>query len=177
MALSVDDMVAMMHMLDADGDGTVSKTEFGIYYKRLKGIDDAAFDEVWRKIDTDGDGNLSVNELCAYYDIDSGECNRALQREKKREMSDEQLLEALQLQSLLNEERQRQEQLRKTHAARLKALAELVEEEDDDDDEQPVSSPDTVIAPTIAASPMTMKDLIRDSKRRGDIHPRFFEDT
>ena len=89
MALSVDDMVAMMHMLDADGDGTVSKTEFGIYYKRLKGIDDAAFDEVWRKIDTDGDGNLSVNELCAYYGIDSGECNRALQREKKREMSDE----------------------------------------------------------------------------------------
>ena len=99
--MNVADMAAMMHVLDADGDGSVSKTEFGIYYKRLKNLDDAAFDAVWNKIDKDGDGNLSVSELCDFYGIDSGACASALQRERNREMTDDQLLEALQLQSLL----------------------------------------------------------------------------
>ena len=141
---------------------------FGIYYKRLKDLDDAAFDHVWSQIDGDGDGILTVGELCRYYKIDAGECSTALQRTRGQEMSDEKLLEALQLQSLLNEERQRQEQQRKTHAARLKALAELVAEEDDEEDETP--------SPVVVTSALTLKDVIRESKRRGEISSRFFEE-
>ena len=102
-------MVVMMNLLDTDGDGTVTKTEFGVYYKRLKDCDNAAFEAVWKEIDTNGDGNLTLNELCDYYGVDQGEAASALKKFKK-EMTDEKVVEALQLQSLLNEEQQRQGQ-------------------------------------------------------------------
>ena len=39
--MNVDDMAVMMDLLDADGDGKVSKAEFGAYYKRLHNCEDA----------------------------------------------------------------------------------------------------------------------------------------
>ena len=170
--MQVDDMVVMMNLLDTDGDGTVTKTEFGVYYKRLKDCDNAAFEAVWKEIDTNGDGNLTLNELCDYYGVDQGEAASALKKFKK-EMTDEKVLEALQLQSLLNEEQQRQDKQKKAHADRLAALAALCDEEDEEDEEAMASPPPKAKGP-VAESPLTLDQLTREAKRRGDLAPHHF---
>ena len=105
--MNVDDMVVMMSLLDADGDGRVTKQEFGIYYKReVRSCDEKEFEAVWKEIDTDGDGVLSLSELCSFYGIDTGECADAVRAQHG--MSDERVLEALAVQSLVNEARQKQ---------------------------------------------------------------------
>lgn len=169
--LSMDDMVVMMGLLDADGDGQVSKQEFSVYYKRLKAVSDAEFEAVWREIDKDSDGILTLNELCNYYHIDTGDCVRALASQK--EMDDDKLLEALALQSLVNEARQKEEQHKKAHADRLRALSELADEMDEEEDDA-ASSPTSVTTTQIQPR-LTMQEIIRESKRRGDISDRFFQ--
>ena len=163
--MDVDDMVVMMNLLDTDGDGRVTKGEFGVYYRRLKDCSDDDFEAAWRQIDADGDGVLTLNELCKYYGIDTRECASRLAEHQA--LDDEKVLEALQLQSLLNEERMKQLKQQKAHADRLRALSELADDVSDDESSSPVS----VTAPT-----MTMQDIIRESKRRGDIAARFFEE-
>ena len=171
--LSLDDMVVMMSLLDADGDGKVTKTEFGVYYKRLNAVSDADFEIVWREIDSDGDGILTLNELCAFYHIDTGECSRALASQK--EMDDDRLLETLALQSLINEARQKEEMHKKAHAERLRRLAELADEMEDDEDADEAATSPTSVTTTHAAPSLTMQEIVRESKRRGDIASRFFE--
>ena len=132
--MDVDDMVTMMNLLDSDGDGTVTKAEFAVYYQRLKECSDAAFETVWKEIDKNGDGELTLNELCEYYGIDTKKCASALKQQK--EMSDDKLLEALQLQSLLNDAKQKQDTQKREHARRLAALAALVAEEESEEEEE-----------------------------------------
>lgn len=155
--MQMDDMVALMSLLDADGDGHVSRFEFQTYYQRLKSCSDAAFEAVWTEMDANGDGTLSLSELCAWYGIDNGECQAALRAHKK--MDDDRILEALQLQSLVNEERRKQERHQEAHSNRLAALAELAAEMEDDEVPTP-AAPRTAAA----SSPLTMQDL--DKLRR-----------
>ena len=164
-------MVVMMSLLDADGDGKVTKLEFSVYYKRLRACDDAEFESVWREIDADGDGVLTLNELCKFYGIDTGECADALRAQ--RDMSDERVLEALALQSLVNEARQKQELQRKAHASRLAALSALADEMSDEEDT--AASPTVVTSNMAPEPPMTFQELTRMSKRRGDLAPYHFE--
>ena len=170
--MNVDDMVVMMSLLDADGDGRVTKAEFGVYYKRLKACSDELFEAMWSQIDTNSDGELTLNELCKYYSIDCGLCAKKLSTQK--EMDDDKILEALQLQSLLNEARQKQEQQQRVHAERLRKLAIMVAEEEEDDEED-VSSPMTIKVTSPQQPTITMEEIIRDSKRRGDLAVHHYE--
>mgnify|MGYP006153251365 CR=1 FL=1 len=164
--MDMDDMVVMMQLLDANGDAQVTKCEFAAYYKRLKDCDDATFEAVWRDIDANADGILQLHELCRFYNIDTGECERALAAQK--DMDDAKLLEALQQQSLVHEK----ERQRRVHAERLRALADLADEVEEGEEEA-VGSPTSVIAKAASDSPthttLTLQDVIRDSKRRGNL--------
>ena len=167
--MNVDDMAVMMDLLDADGDGKVSKAEFGAYYKRLHHCEDATVDAVWRAIDRDGDGNLTLKELCDYFGISANECASTMKAQ--REMDDDRVLEALQLQSLINEERAKQRQQQTAHAARFRALADLAEEMAVED-KGAMASPTVSAKPSATAlPPMTMEELTRQARRRGAEEP------
>ena len=136
-------------------------------------IDHLVISVVYDPCDSDGDGILTLNELCAFYHIDTGECSRALASQK--EMHDDRLLEALALQSLINEARQKEEMHKKAHAERLRRLAELADEMEDDEDADEAAASPTSVTTTHAAPSLTMQEIVRESKRRGDIASRFFE--
>ena len=161
--MNVDDMVGMMMLLDADGDGTVTRDEFAVYYKRLKNCSDAEYEAVWREIDMDGDGTLTLNELCRYYGIDTGECAQSISEHKG--LDDDKILEALQLQSLLNEVRQKQQMQQKAHASRLAALSALADE---------MSDEEAVPSPTVVTTKISLEEITRQSKRRGELAPHFY---
>ena len=165
--MHVDDMVVMMQLLDADGDGQVTKLEFGTFYKRLNSCSDASFEAMWTRMDKNGDGVLTLNELCEYYGIDMADCANA--SKAQRAMDDAMVLEALQVQSIVNEARQKQQQHQKQHRDRLHALAELAEAEEEEEEGDKVSSPTAVTARATATPTFTMQELVRDSKRRGDL--------
>ena len=81
----------MIQLLDKDGDGTVDKEEYFLAYKKMfPNLTDEECDAQWTKIDADGDGTLTVLELAQYYGFN-------LDGETTAEMSDEQILEALQV--------------------------------------------------------------------------------
>lgn len=87
----------MIQLLDKDGDGTVDKEEYFLAYKKMfPNLTDEECDAQWTKIDADGDGTLTVLELAQYYGFN-------LDGETTAEMSDEQILEALQMQAALVE--------------------------------------------------------------------------
>ena len=73
--LTVDDVVAMMSVMDADGDGEVTKEEFCSYYQRLKRCGEAELEAQWKRMDVNADGILTVSELCSYHGIDAGQCS------------------------------------------------------------------------------------------------------
>jgi hypothetical protein len=181
--MDVDDMVAMMCLLDTDGSGDVTKAEFGVYYKRLKSCDDEAFELAWRKIDANSDGVLSVDELCDYFGVPRSECATKLKEQQR--MSDDQILEALQLQSLLNEARAKAQQQQRAHAERLRNLAALAAEMDEQEDVDEDETTSKVASPTLTtklkakhfteASPLTLQDLIRHSKRRGELAAHHYD--
>ena len=104
-----------MDLLDADGNGEVTKEEFGEFFMRANNIDQEAFDKVWLRIDADGDGHLSFEELCTFYDVDTSKATEKVQA--RRKMSDDDVLEALQQQTkladALKEEKAKREALRK----------------------------------------------------------------
>jgi len=104
MVLTKNDLVEMMAVLDKDGDGEVSKDEFKIWMEREMKIEGVEFEKLWVKIDQDGDGSLQQSELCAYFGISFDEADADLQ--KKLDMSDEEILQALQMQSLLAEQKE-----------------------------------------------------------------------
>jgi hypothetical protein len=77
------------------------------------------YDEVWKTIDKNGDGDLSFNELSSHYGYDS----TATEGKGDAEMSDEQILEALQMQATLQElqDAKAAEKLKKEEEAATKA--------------------------------------------------------
>ena len=172
--MDVDNLVSLMTLLDVDGDGTVRKDEFGIYYRQLKDLSNEEFEAVWKEMDANGDDELILQELSAYYGVDSDLCAK---RKKEQTLEDDRLLELLQLQSLLTESRLKREAQQKAHADRLRALAELADETAEEEEAAAVPSPTSVIDAAIArpGSSLTLQDVIRDSKRRGDLASRFFE--
>ena len=162
-----------MNLLDTDGDGQVTRSEFGVYYKRLKSCSDAEFEAVWKDIDANGDGELTLNELCDYYGVARSDCADAVKAQKS--MSDEKVLEALQLQSLLNEVRLKEELQRKKHAERLRALAALIAEDEDEEGEEAAPSPVTTKTTSPSSPGMSLSQLISESKRRGDLAAHHYE--
>jgi Ca2+-binding EF-hand superfamily protein len=101
-----DDMVEMMAVLDADGDGEVTKQEFKEWYQvhvSVKGakLSDEEFEKVWKKIDEDGDGKLQQSELCKYFKISFDKSKQ--EHVRRKSMTDMDTLEALTLQTQLLE--------------------------------------------------------------------------
>jgi len=98
--LAEDDLVDMMHILDADGDGTVTKAEFKVFFMRLKDwTDNARFETEWNRIDSNGDNVLQLSELCEYYGVETKSVEEGCNR--RRNMSDQEVLEALHRQAEL----------------------------------------------------------------------------
>ena len=122
MAVTYDMLVQMMQFLDVDGDGSVSKAEFKVPYMKLfPKMTDPEFEETWKKIDLNGDGDLQFEELATYYGYSlSPSAKKAGQT---GDMSDEQILEALQMQALLFDETKKKEEQKKKDAADAAAPA------------------------------------------------------
>ena len=77
------------------------------------------YDEVWKKMDADGDGNLTVSELASFYGFDFDR--------DKNDMSDEQILEALQIKAQLDtmaEEAKQAEEAKKEEEKKKAAVQE-----------------------------------------------------
>jgi len=91
----------MLSALDADGDGTVTKDEFKDAWYKLHSSSGkpaptaAEFDKTWAGIDADGDGTLSCEELAKHFGFD------LKAKGGSQDMSEEQILEALSMQSFL----------------------------------------------------------------------------
>lgn len=64
------------------------------YLKMFPDTKNEEYDAIWAKADADGDGNLTVEELAKYYGF-------SWDSEMTTEMTDEQILEALQMQAAL----------------------------------------------------------------------------
>lgn len=116
--ITQDQLIQIRDMLDKDGDGKVTADEFKVPWMKLfPKLTPDDFKEVWKQIDKDGDGNMSMDELAKYYGYDLNKKD-----EDQGEMSDEKILEALQLQAQLaemEEERKKREQ-EKEEAAQKK---------------------------------------------------------
>ena len=93
----------IMEALDVDGDGDVSKEEFMVPWMKLfPKLTRADFDKVWKGIDRDESGTLSLPELASYYGFNlSPSAKRA--GDQTANMSDEQIMEALQMSAALQE--------------------------------------------------------------------------
>jgi len=96
MALTAEAFFEMIHQLDKDGDGEVSKDEYEVVFRAMfPQVSHERYEAIWTRMDRDGDGNLTVHELADYYgfDLDRGVAN---------EMTDEQILETLSMQAALD---------------------------------------------------------------------------
>jgi hypothetical protein len=60
---------------DADGDGSISKTEFAAAKPKDAPADAPSSDDVFSKIDTDGDGSVTKAEFSAFGDQLKGQLN------------------------------------------------------------------------------------------------------
>ena len=103
----------IMETLDIDGDGDVSKEEFMVPWMKLfPKLHRADYDKVWKEIDKDCSGTLSLPELASYYGFNlSPSAKRA--GDQTANMTDEQIMEALQLSAALQELAEEKEQRRK----------------------------------------------------------------
>ena len=97
MGFSKEKWDEMMKLLDKDNSGDVDKHEYKAVFEKMfpeKTKED--FEAQWNKMDADGDGNLTVIELAKHYGFN-------LEGESSAGMTDEQILEALQMQAALVE--------------------------------------------------------------------------
>jgi len=109
----------MMAMLDRDGDGKVTKDEFMAPYKKLfPKVTDKDFNATWKKIDSSGDGVLQRKELAQYYGFSLDAKGGAGADD---EMTDVQILEALQMQTALAELQSQAEARRENSPSSQKA--------------------------------------------------------
>lgn len=96
---SEEQFKTMIRELDKDGDGQVSKAEFYHVYSKMKpdigAIDGDGFQQLWGELDEDGNDDLSVEELAKFYGYN-------LEAGVATEMTDENILEALALQSQID---------------------------------------------------------------------------
>jgi hypothetical protein len=108
-----DTLFQIMETLDVDGDGDVSKEEFMVPWMKLfPKLHRADFDKVWKEIDKDCSGTLSLPELASYYGFNlSPSAKRS--GDQTANMTDEQIMEALQLSAALQELAEEKEQRRK----------------------------------------------------------------
>ena len=106
----------MMQLLDKDNSGDVDKSEYkAVFEKMFPDKTEDEFEAQWNKMDIDGDGNLSVVELAKHYGFN-------LEAESAANMSDEQILEALQMQAALVEmEKAKAEKLAAERQAKIEA--------------------------------------------------------
>lgn len=104
--ISKEAFTKMIHDMDKDGDGSVDMNEFkAVYFKAVGEMSDEDYLKVWQRIDADGDGNLTVKELASFYGFswdDSGDGTAM-------EMTDEQILEALQMHAAMAEAKAEQD--------------------------------------------------------------------
>jgi len=103
MAITCDDLEAMIKAMDTDGDGVCTKVEFKAAYVELmkkegKTISDANYDQLWARLDKDGSNDVSVAELAGFYGYDI----KAGALVERDDMSDEDIMEMLALASLLS---------------------------------------------------------------------------
>ena len=95
--ISKEKFEEMRKAIDKDGDGSVDKEEFmAAWTKMFPDNTKEKNEEIWTKMDSDKSGTLEVQELAAFFGF-SWESDAA------NEMSDEQILEALQAQAALAE--------------------------------------------------------------------------
>jgi len=114
-----------MNALDVDGDGEVSKDEFrGPWLKLFPKMTPADFEKAWVEIDTNGDGNLDMSELAAYYGFNISPTTK--RSGDASEMTDEQIMEALQLAATL-------EQLKEEQEVRKREMAEAKKREEEEE--------------------------------------------
>jgi len=103
----------IMDSLDIDGDGDVSKDEFMVPWMKLfPKLHRADYDRVWLEIDKDGSGTLSLPELAEYYGFNLSPSAKR-KGDQTANMTDEQIMEALQLSAALQELAEEKEQRRK----------------------------------------------------------------
>ena len=94
----------MIEQLDVNHDGIISKEEFKVPYMRLKQeLTDAQYDVLWKEqIDKNGDGELSVQELAAVFGFNLSP-NAIRKGTAADDMTDEQIMEALQMEAAMYE--------------------------------------------------------------------------
>ena len=106
MAGSIDEytFLMMIEQLDVNHDGIISKEEFKVPYMRLKkDLTDAEYDVLWKEqIDKNGDGELSVQELAAVFGFNLSP-NAIRKGTAADDMTDEQIMEALQMEAAMYE--------------------------------------------------------------------------
>jgi len=105
MKITQEQMAEMLVMMDRDGDGVVNKVEFktALLYLYPKTTDDE-YDKIWKSIDDDGSGTLEQEELATYFGFKWDDLAKDLEDKKSmNEMSDDQILEALQMHQALRE--------------------------------------------------------------------------
>ena len=146
MGLSVEEVAHLMHfcreitsteVLDVDFE--VTKEEWCVYYRRLKGIGESAANREFKKLDENDKGVLTVEEICAYYELDGVAVTNEAQVQK--EMDDVRVLEALQgrivLQNRVRREKlvgwRRSRQLREERMAKnAHVLGQAAQEEENE---------------------------------------------
>ena len=111
------DFEAMLSSMDKDGDSRVDKAEFKVPYMKMnKGTTDEEYEKVWKSIDKDGNGILSVDELCSFFNV---KLSPGFGKDSNVEMSDDDIMKALQMQAALAEaeaEREARDAERKSKA-------------------------------------------------------------
>lgn len=96
--ISKENFQTMIEEMDTDKSGHVSKEEFeDVYMKMFPKTTAGEFNKVWDDIDENKDGDLQVEELAKYYGF-------SWDGETCAEMTDEQILQVLQMNSLLVQE-------------------------------------------------------------------------
>lgn len=105
MGISKEAFTQMIREMDTDNNGTVDEAEYRVVFMRMNpAATERKFQEAWKAIDIDGDGSLTVEELARHFGY-------SWDGESACEMTDEQILEALQMHALLleNEEAKRRQ--------------------------------------------------------------------
>jgi len=119
-----DTLLQIMEQLDKDGDGTVTKDEFKVPWMKLfPKLTATDFDVAWEKIDLDQSGTLSLNELATHYGFNLSP-NAQRTGAGDADMTDEQILEALQMATTLADMQAEQDQRKKEKEEEAKKKAE-----------------------------------------------------